>query len=293
MTPGPGAALLGAIGAATGEDFAGSAARRLAGGDTSPVWQLRGRHASYVVKPGPAAHLPRLQAEARELDTLRVPHGPRVPRCIWIGQVDDQAALVLEHLDLARLDAAGAARLGHAVAALHRHGGPHHGWPEDNWLGGSGQDNTPDADWCTFFRERRLRPQLLRAVASGHHALAAPGQRLLARLDHLLAGHAPPPSRVHGDLWAGNVAVEASTGEPVWFDPAVHCADRETDLAMAALFGGFPPAFEAAYQSAWPLPPGHERRRPLYQLYHVLNHLNLFGAGYLVQALHLTGVLCP
>ena len=98
-----------------------------------------------------------------------------------------------------------------------------------------------------------------------------------------LPGYAPLPSLLHGDLWGGNYAYSA-TGEPVIFDPAVYYGDRETDLAMTELFGGFPAAFHAAYREAFPLDSGYPMRKALYNLYHILNHLNMFGEGYLGQA---------
>jgi fructosamine-3-kinase len=113
--------------------------------------------------------------------------------------------------------------------------------------------------------------------------LVARGERLLEALPALLERHRPPASLLHGDLWSGNYAYTRD-GEPAIFDPATYYGDRETDLAMTELFGGFPREFYAAYQSAWPLDAGYATRKRLYNLYHVLNHFNLFGGGYLAQA---------
>ncbi|MBN2885639.1 MAG: fructosamine kinase family protein, partial [Chromatiaceae bacterium] len=120
-------------------------------------------------------------------------------------------------------------------------------------------------------------------------ALQPQGERLLDALDALLDHH-PPPSLLHGDLWGGNIGATPE-GEPVIFDPAVYYGDRETDLAMTELFGGFDADFRAAYHEAWPLPTGYETRKTLYNLYHVLNHLNLFGGGYLAQSERMIGQL--
>ena len=109
------------------------------------------------------------------------------------------------------------------------------------------------------------------------------GQRLSARLPDLFDGYTPEASLLHGDLWGGNWGVDVS-GEPVLFDPAVYYGDREADLAMTELFGGFSREFYAAYRQAWPLDAGYSTRKKLYNLYHVLNHFNLFGGGYLSQA---------
>ena len=161
---------------------------------------------------------------------------------------------------------------------------PRFGWPRDNTIGTTPQVNAWGDDWAEFFRDRRIAPQLALAARNGHGgALQRDGERLLAAIPALLAGHAPAPSLLHGDLWSGNAACLA-TGEPVIFDPAVYYGDREADLAMTELFGGFGADFYAAYRDAWPLPDGYERRRTLYNLYHVLNHLNLFGGGYGAQA---------
>ena len=146
------------------------------------------------------------------------------------------------------------------------------------------QPNRRDADWLRFWDERRLGHQLALAAAHGRGGRQQQrGERLLAALPALLAGHAPAASLLHGDLWSGNAGY-LRDGTPVLFDPAVYYGDRETDLAMTELFGGFPPAFYHAYREAWPLPAGYELRRELYNLYHVLNHLNLFGGGYRAQA---------
>jgi fructosamine-3-kinase len=167
---------------------------------------------------------------------------------------------------------------------MHRVRSDRFGWHADNFIGATPQANDWAADWPRFFAERRLAPQLAMARDGGHGGrLLRDGERLLSRLDMLFEGHEPAPSLLHGDLWAGNCASDTA-GNPVLYDPAVHYGDRECDLAMSELFGGFDAAFYAAYEAAWPLPPGRERRRDLYQLYHVLNHLNLFGGGYRGQA---------
>ena len=119
--------------------------------------------------------------------------------------------------------------------------------------------------------------------------LSQKGADLIARLPELFTGYAPEASLLHGDLWGGNWA--STGGEPVIFDPAVYYGDRESDLAMTRLFGGFSPRFYEAYEATWPLADGYQRRILLYQLYHVLNHLNLFGRGYLGRALGLMNEL--
>lgn len=159
-----------------------------------------------------------------------------------------------------------------------------YGWPRDNFIGATPQANEAHRSWPWFFAHRRLLPQLALAVRNGHRGRwIADGERLAEKTGVFFLGDPPPPSLLHGDLWHGNAAVTAD-GHPAVFDPAVYRGDRETDLAMAELFGGFPESFYAAYREAWPLPAGFEQRKTLYNLYHILNHLNLFGTGYLGQA---------
>jgi fructosamine-3-kinase len=169
------------------------------------------------------------------------------------------------------------------LAALHRIEGNRFGWWRGNHIGATPQPNDPSPDWPDFWRQRRLGFQLDLAARQGHRGrLQGLGERLLERLPALL-DHRPRPSLLHGDLWGGNLAYDPD-GRPVVFDPAVYHGDREADLAMTELFGGFPSRFYAAYQAAWPLDPAYRVRKVLYNLYHVLNHLNLFGGGYLTQA---------
>ena len=159
-----------------------------------------------------------------------------------------------------------------------------HGWHRDNTIGTTPQDNARTGDWAGFFRDRRIAPQLALAARNGHGGrLQRDGEKLLAQIPALLGSRAPAASLLHGDLWSGNAARLAS-GEPVIFDPAVYFGDREADLAMTELFGGFGADFYAAYAEAWPPAAGYPARRTLYNLYHVLNHLNLFGGGYRAQA---------
>ena len=158
------------------------------------------------------------------------------------------------------------------------------GWDRDNTIGSTPQVNTADADWVSFLREQRLRYQLDLARANGADAgLLDGGERLLDALPRFFDSYYPHPSLLHGDLWGGNWSADAE-GQPVIFDPAVYYGDREADLAMTELFGGFDDRFYHSYRQAWPLDAGYNSRKVLYNLYHVLNHYNLFGGGYARQA---------
>lgn len=253
--------------------------------DSYRLSSLDGRR--WFLKLNDAAHADMFAAEAAGLQELGAANAVRVPQALTHGAADGQAYLLLECLDLGRASAACAAELGRRLAAQHRVTQPRFGWHTDNTIGRTPQHNGWCPDWLGFWRERRLGFQLKLARDNGYdHGLHEGGQALLEALPELLAGHTPQASLLHGDLWGGNWGA-LQTGEPVLFDPAVYFGDRETDLAMTRLFGGFPAEFYAAYEAAWPLAPGCEQRIPLYNLYHVLNHLNLFGGAYASQALGL------
>lgn len=219
-------------------------------------------------------------AEADGLAALREA-GLRAPEPLAHGVAGGEAYLMLEYLELqGRGDFAA---LGTMLAAAHRRTAERFGWRRDNSIGATPQANAWHDDWSAFWLERRLRPQLELARSRGFAMEEVPVERLLQ-------GHRPQASLLHGDLWSGNAGFLAG-GAPVLFDPAVYHGDREADLAMTELFGGFPTEFYAAYGEAYPLPPGYETRKHLYNLYHLLNHLNLFGEGYLAQVVRTLGLL--
>jgi fructosamine-3-kinase len=157
----------------------------------------------------------------------------------------------------------------------------YYGLDHDNYIGSTSQYNGWDNHWPYFFRERRLRPQIELAQRNGHLPPERRQrlERVLERLDDLLAGGERQPALLHGDLWGGNVIVGPGN-VPVLIDPAVYYGDREAELAFTELFGGFSARFYQAYNDTWPLDPGYKDRRDLYNLYHLLNHLNLFGESY-------------
>ncbi len=258
-----------------------------AGGGVNETGRLTVGDRCLFVKLNRSDRLEMFRAEAAALEALDRCDGLRVPAVVAVGHGAGRAFLVLEHIELRSLDGRSGQALGQGLASLHRLTGERHGWWRDNTIGTTHQDNTPDSDWRAFWRERRLRPQLALAARNGAGGrLADLGERLIAALPDILDGHDPMPSLLHGDLWSGNAAADPA-GRPVVFDPASYHGDRETDLAMAELFGGFPEAFHRAYREVWPLDPGYRLRRGLYQLYHVLNHYNLFGGGYLARSLDL------
>jgi protein-ribulosamine 3-kinase len=279
------------IATATGAPFAVSEHREIGGGCINSATEVSGNGRRYFVKLNDAARREMFEAEAAGLEEILRSETVRVPRPVCIGSAGGQSWLVLENLELGGGGAGTERRLGAALAAMHRVARPEFGWSRDNTIGSTPQVNSPETDWLTFYREHRLRFQLELAARNGHQGrLQSLGERLLEKLTGFFSGYRPVASLLHGDLWGGNHGV-LRDGTPVIFDPAVYYGDREADLAMTELFGGFSGDFHAAYREAWPLDPGYGVRRDLYNLYHVLNHLNLFGGGYRGQAETLIGRL--
>lgn len=256
---------------------------RVHGGCINESYRWESRSGVLFVKIAPVEQLPMFEAESEGLQELARAKAVRVPRVLAMGTAEDHAFLALEWIDLAGSVASASAHLGEQLAKQHRTFAEQFGWHRDNTIGSTPQINTRDGDWLTFFREHRLRYQLDLAARNGYGRRLQKGALLLERLDEFFEGHRPEPSLLHGDLWGGNFGVDGN-GTPVIFDPAVYYGDREADLAMTRLFGGFTPTFYSAYEAAWPLPPAARARTQLYNLYHILNHLNLFGSGYLSQS---------
>ncbi len=220
------------------------------------------------------------EAEAEGLRALREA-GVRVPGVHSVGISGNEAFIELERLDLG--GPADWPALARMLAKLHRHTGPRFGWERDNWIGLAPQKNAWHDDWVGFYRDFRLIPQLERAN------LMKESEPLLQNLNVFFENHKPGPSLLHGDLWRGNVGFTREG--PVIYDPAVYYGDREADLAMTELFGGFPREFYAVYEKEFPLHGQYQTRKHLYNFYHLLNHLNLFGSGYLSQVRKTLGFL--
>ncbi len=271
------------IAAASGQPFSPSAPRSIGGGCINSAFQLAAGKRAYFVKLNQGERLPMFEAEAAGLDELARADGPRVPGPVCTGLAAGHAFIAMEWIDLGQQHGDSAAEAGRQLARMHGCTRETFGWDRDNTIGSTAQPNEPSAHWVSFWREHRLGFQLSLVAGQGYGGrLCERGARLLEVLPALL-DHAPMPSLLHGDLWGGNIGYDVA-GAPVIFDPAVYFGDREADLAMTELFGGFSQDFYAAYHEAWPLPPGYGTRKSLYNLYHILNHLNLFGRGYLNQA---------
>ncbi|MEW5893114.1 MAG: fructosamine kinase family protein [Pseudomonadota bacterium] len=278
-----------AIAAASGQPFQLGRHEHAGGGCINEAHVLHGRDGSrFFLKLNEAAKAAMFEAEAAGLNEILASHSLRAPRPVCWGSAGGQAYLVLEYLELASHGSA--ATLARRLAGMHRTTQAQFGWRMDNTIGDTPQPNTPCPDWLEFWRDRRLHHQLRLAAKRGAgRRLLEGGERLMSALAAFFVGYRPQPSLLHGDLWGGNYGFAA--GEPVVFDPAVYYGDREADLAMTELFGGFGPDFYAAYREAWPLDPGYGVRKTLYNLYHVLNHFNMFGGGYAAQAEAMIGRL--
>ncbi|MDP2826282.1 MAG: fructosamine kinase family protein, partial [Sulfuritalea sp.] len=256
-----------AIAERTGTPFSRCSASPVSGGSIHCAWHIDDGTRHYFVKTNERAAAPIFAAEAQGLQALSAAAVVPTPTFVTLGQTETQAFLVLEYLDLATLDRKGGAQLGAALAQLHRVTGDSFGWMADNFIGATAQRNAPHASWPHFFGECRLRPQLLLALQNGmDKTLVAKGYAVIEYSGGLFIDYQPAPSLLHGDLWSGNAA-QRHDGMPVIFDPACYYGDRETDIAMTELFGGFPASFHVAYRAAWPLDSGYETRKPLYNLY--------------------------
>jgi fructosamine-3-kinase len=274
--------ILDQINAASGIRLVEASAQTIGGGCINQAVVLGAGEQRVFVKLNRADLLEMFEAESAGLAEMAATQSIRVPEPICTGVDGERAFIAMEYVALrgARGDAVSAGR---QLAQMHRATRPRFGWERDNTIGSTPQHNDACDAWSIFWAEKRLGFQLQLAARHGYRGrLQQLGERLCQGCAALL-DHSPAASLLHGDLWAGNLGYTAE-GEPVIFDPACYFGDREADIAMTELFGGFGAEFRAAYEEAWPLSPGYPVRKQLYNLYHILNHLNLFGGGYLSQA---------
>jgi len=274
------------IAAASGKPFQLERKEAAGGGCINDAYVLYGQGGRrYFLKLNDTTRAAMFAAEAEGLAEILSSHTLRAPAPICWGEAGGQAYLVLEYLDFG--GSGSDVTLAQGLAAMHRTTWPQFGWRIDNTIGDTPQPNTPASNWIEFWRDRRLHHQTRLAIAKdASRPLIDKCEHLLGRLTDFFQDYHPAPSLLHGDLWGGNYAFTRE-GEAIIFDPAVYYGDREADLAMTELFGGFSARFYAAYREAWPLDPGYGVRKTLYNLYHVLNHFNIFGGGYASQAEHM------
>ncbi len=276
-------AIASAISQATGQTFVFANHTTTSGGYINQTFRIAAKDGrQFFLKINEARQYTVLLSEVAGLEAIAATHTLRVPRVITHGKNDAYSFLVLEYL---ALQAHGnASLLGEKLAAMHRCTSDRFGFKDDNHIGATAQLNAWMNDWITFFRENRLGFQLRLARQKNFGGKLLPlGERLMDVLPDFFIGYTPNPSLLHGDLWSGNHAYLAD-GTPVIFDPAVYYGDRECDLAMTELFGGFAADFYEAYRANFPLNAGYAKRRELYNLYHILNHANMFGGGYVAQS---------
>lgn len=266
------------ISEASGKAFEIKSISHLGGGCINETVKLSGTDGSaWFLKSNTSADTSVFAAEFDGLQAMAATDTVRVPKPLVFGEAEGQAWLAMELLALGSARAASQEQLGRQLAELHRVEQPHFGWHRDNTIGSTPQRNPKSDDWIEFWREHRLGFQLKLAAQNGGHFARA--DELLENLDQLFDGYAPRPSLLHGDLWSGNIGF-LTDGQAVIFDPACYFGDREAEFGIIVMFGGFTQDFHRGYNAVWPLDDGFERRLPLYELYHTLNHFNLFGSGY-------------
>ncbi len=265
-------------------------------GDPGPVVEIRSQgggcinHASQVVtrnnqyflkwNPQPLPNM--FTTEAQGLRLLAAEKTIRAPAVIKAQEAQSgvPAFILLEWID--RCSSFDQKICGQQLAQLHMNSdSPQYGLDHDNYIGSTPQYNARHAEWVSFFRDQRLQPQIDLAQRNGRcsNARRQKLERLITHLEEWIAGIPHKPSLLHGDLWGGNVIADEKSN-PVLIDPAVYYGDREADLAFTQMFGGFSQAFYQAYQEIYPLEPGYQDRFEIYNIYHILNHLNLFGESY-------------
>ncbi|MCW8889448.1 MAG: fructosamine kinase family protein [Sedimenticola sp.] len=275
-------AILEQINRATGLNVRHCSIQSIGGGCINQAFQLKTDKTTFFVKTNRADRLGMFVRESGGLQLLTASNTLRTPNVIGYGSAEGTAYLIMENIPMGGNGRAETA--GRQLALLHRKKADRFGSTADNFIGSTPQINQSCDSWASFWQQHRLGFQLILAKEKGYHGrLQALGEQLQLQLPAFL-DHAPTPSLLHGDLWSGNLDY-TTKGEPIIYDPAVYYGDRETDLAMTELFGGFSDRFYAAYCEEWPLAPGYSVRKTLYNLYHILNHLNLFGSGYEQQAI--------
>lgn len=268
----------------TGEKFTLLKVNAMQGGDINRVYHLQGAEQSYFVKLNRADLLAMFEVEALGLQELEQTNTLRIPKAITYGIAGENAFLVMEYVPLKSSAQATQQQLGQQLAQLHKVRQEYFGWHHDNFIGSNPQNNTRDNRWVSFWQEQRLIMQLQMAAGNGYTGkIQQVGEQLNVLIPEFFTAYKPQPSLLHGDLWSGNAASDEQ-GQAIIYDPACYYGDREADIAMTELFGGFGASFYSAYNDCWALDAGYTTRKTLYNLYHILNHLNLFGSGYLHQA---------
>jgi fructosamine-3-kinase len=267
----------------TGQKLINPSPQSVGGGSINQAYLLSDRLSTdnFFVKINMSVRVGMFEAEAIALEQIFNTQTIRVPKPICWGTSDNSAYIVMEWIEFGKHK--NWQELGKQLAAMHRISNSlGFGWQQQNTIGSTPQINTWTDGWLEFFMEHRLVYQLKLSKQRGFSPNISE-DRLIESVPKFFKNYSPIASMVHGDLWSGNVDF-SQTGEPVIYDPALYFGDREVDLAMTELFGRFPSAFYQSYDQAFPIDSGYKLRQPLYNLYHILNHFNLFGGSYGLQA---------
>jgi fructosamine-3-kinase len=263
------------------QDFICDDIREVKAGDSHKAYKISDGKQRFFVKTNEKIHLSNFEAEREGLEHISNTKLFKVPKVICSGLVSSHSYLVLEHVTITEGNETTWFHYGQALAKLHgNHTQQMYGWQDDNFIGLTPQCNLWQKKWNCFFAEQRIGLMLQLLSEKGHDLANIDG--VVASVKNLLLGHNPTSSMLHGDLWQGNTGFHSN--QPVMYDPAFYFGDRETDLAMTELFGRFPDSFYQGYDNIWPLEDGYQYRKPIYQLYHVLNHALLFGGQYIDSA---------
>lgn len=263
------------------QDFICDDIREVKAGDSHKSYKISDGKQRFFVKTNEKHQLSNFEAEREGLDHISHTQLFKVPKVICSGLVSSHSYLVLEYITITQGDDSSWFHFGEALAKMHtEHTQQMYGWQEDNFIGLTPQPNLWQKKWNCFFAEQRIGFMLQLLSEKGIDL--ANIESVVESVKNLLLGHKPQSSMLHGDLWQGNTGFHSN--QPVIYDPAFYFGDRETDLAMTELFGRFPENFYTGYSSIWPLDEGYHYRKPIYQLYHVLNHALLFGGQYIDSA---------
>ncbi|MBF0266663.1 MAG: fructosamine kinase family protein [Gammaproteobacteria bacterium] len=279
--------ILEKINSTLNEDHQFSSISSVSGGDINDAYHLKtslqSESVSFFVKTNQASKLSMFAAEASSLKLFNQVQALVTPKPICHGIDNSSSYLVMTYLPLtSRGDQY---QLGQAIAQMHKVKANKFGWEIDNTIGATPQYNHQMDNWLEFWITQRYQPQLSLLKEKGRlsNSLNSKMQKLINNLEQYFINHQPSPSLLHGDLWGGNFSFDQN-GQPAIYDPALYFGDRETDIAMTELFGGFNQDFYRGYQETYPLADSYKIRKPVYNLYHILNHANLFGSSYAMQA---------
>lgn len=265
----------------TQRDFICNEIREIQGGNSHGTFKISGENKRFFVKTNKKIYLSNFEAEAEGLEHLSQSELIRTPKVICVGVVSDHSFLVMEYISMTEGTHTDWYKAGQALADMHKNFSQKmYGWQTDNFIGLTPQANQWTKKWSHFYAEQRIGLMLQLLYEKGIQLVDI--DKAVEVIKNLFAGHNPKASMLHGDLWQGNLGFNHQ--QLVLFDPAFYFGDRESDMAMTELFGRFPDNFYHGYADVWPLDHEYQYRKPIYQLYHILNHALLFGGHYLDSA---------